>query len=325
MLFGPDGEQIPGQGQPNWTPQQYLQNIGNFFNGNLKAIQYLLDPTNWTRPDFISYFIAWQVYRIVNWTLRTLRFLIQELPLLVSVGMSMAITNLGSVGSLVGLGALAGLAQAPVSAAAPLPQPAALALPSPAAAPATAAPSAAVPTSSVAPTTPTTSAPAAATVAASPAAPPVPPIPVTGAEGFGYMVGLAGLKREATLSSRSKAKEPTAQDAAAGTAATAVRGQQDRARRRRGSVTDRGHRYEYLDADDADDVVAEPVTPLTDRPVPSDRRSGPLGFTGTLPKSGAKAAGLATLASDEFGGGPSVPMLPESWCEDLGGETPWNN
>jgi PPE-repeat protein len=41
-----------------------------------------------------------------------------------------------------------------------------------------------------------------------------------------------------------------------------------------------------------------------------------LGFAGTARKDAAEAAGLATLAGDEFGGGPSVPMLPRTWEAD---------
>ena len=36
----------------------------------------------------------------------------------------------------------------------------------------------------------------------------------------------------------------------------------------------------------------------------SERGAGPLGFAGTAAKSGSAATGLATLADDEFGGGP---------------------
>ena len=39
-----------------------------------------------------------------------------------------------------------------------------------------------------------------------------------------------------------------------------------------------------------------------------------MGFTGTEQrKSAAEAAGLTTLATDEFGSGPTLPMLPGSW------------
>jgi PPE-repeat protein len=52
----------------------------------------------------------------------------------------------------------------------------------------------------------------------------------------------------------------------------------------------------------------------------SDHRAGPLGFTGTVRKRDLAATGLATLADDEFGGGPVLPMVPGSWIADQSGE-----
>jgi PPE-repeat protein len=45
----------------------------------------------------------------------------------------------------------------------------------------------------------------------------------------------------------------------------------------------------------------------------SDVGAGPLGFAGTARTRAAPAAGLATLAGGQFGGGPSVPMMPQTW------------
>ena len=51
----------------------------------------------------------------------------------------------------------------------------------------------------------------------------------------------------------------------------------------------------------------------------SDQGAGNLGFAGTAAKEAAvKAAGLTTLAGDEFGGGPRAPMLPGTWDPDKG-------
>ena len=318
MLFGPDGEQIPGQGQPNWSPLQYLQNLGNFFNGNQQALAWiqqnwsgLLNPSQ--APQLIAYFIAWQTYRIVNWTLRTLRFLIQELPLLITVGLNLMIPVLGGVAGMAGgLSGLAGLA-APVSSgavAAPIPQPAVLGL-QPPVLPTVAEMAPMVPTSPAAPAAPVVSTPTTmAAPAAPPAAPPIPPAPLTGAEGFGYMVGWAGLSQEASLQARSKTAKP-ATVAAASTAATAGPDREEaRARRRRHSAIDRGHRYEYLEADD--DLHLPPA----DRYEASDRGAGPLGFGGTATKTNAQAAGLTTLTDDGFGSGPRAPMLPDTWEQE---------
>ena len=53
-----------------------------------------------------------------------------------------------------------------------------------------------------------------------------------------------------------------------------------------------------------------------DAPTASDRGAGSLGFAGTVSKRSEQAAGLATLASDDFGGGPSMPMLPHTWAPE---------
>jgi PPE-PPW subfamily C-terminal region len=52
----------------------------------------------------------------------------------------------------------------------------------------------------------------------------------------------------------------------------------------------------------------------------SDQGAGPLGFAGTVRKETVAAAGLTTLAGDEFGGGPTMPMVPGSWDPDRAGE-----
>jgi PPE-PPW subfamily C-terminal region/NHL repeat len=49
----------------------------------------------------------------------------------------------------------------------------------------------------------------------------------------------------------------------------------------------------------------------------SDRGAGTLGFGGTAAKEPAtEAAGLTTLAGDEFGADPRMPMLPHTWSDD---------
>jgi PPE-repeat protein len=72
----------------------------------------------------------------------------------------------------------------------------------------------------------------------------------------------------------------------------------------------RGYRYEFLDLDS--DANEEPGLE-TRAPLASDRGAGALAFAGTARKEAAEAAGLAMLAGDEFGGGPSVPMVPGTW------------
>jgi hypothetical protein len=313
MLFGPDGEQIPGQGQPNWSPSEYLQNLGNFFDGNAQAVAWLqqnlsglLNPSQF--PALIEYFIAWQTYRIINWTLRTLRFVLQELPLLLQVGLSLAISSLGSLAGLAGLSGSAAVA-APAGAPDPaaMPEPAAVGVQPPVV---SAAPAMAPmpPTSPVASATSMMSTPAPVSSAITPPAPPpVPPAPVTGAEGFGYMVGNVGLGLESKAQTRARSALPAAQAAASSACVSAGEQEQVRSRRRPRSIVDPGYRYEFIESDE--DAAAN----APDRCRPSDSEGSFRGFTGTLPKPDVHAAGLTTLAGNESGDGARMPLMPESW------------
>jgi PPE-repeat protein len=125
-----------------------------------------------------------------------------------------------------------------------------------------------------------------------------------------YAVGLSGLSARSSASSRArrKAEEPAPDDAAApaAAAAAATRERVQSRRRRAATAKDRGHRYEFMDLEDSDggpdDLRA------------SDQGAGSLGFAGAAPKPGiGQAAGLTTLASAEFTGGPALPMVPSSW------------
>lgn len=314
MLFGPDGEKIPGQGQPNWSPSEYLQNLGNFFNGNAQALAWLqqnasglLNPS--TFPALMNYFIAWQTFRIINWTIRTLRFILQELPLLLQVGLSLSITSLGGLAGLAALAGLAGVA-APAPAPVAAPQPAVVGMQPPLVSVAPAmAPMA--PTSPAAPVTSMTSAQATTvSTVAPPAAPPTPPAPVTGAEGFGYMVGGLGLGMGSKAQSRTRTGLPAAQAAAAAARASAPERERARSRRRPRSVIDPGYRYEFIEADDDSGAVS---ASQPDRALASDSPGAIEGFTGTLPKPDVRAGGLIRLAGDQPGDGARLPMLPESW------------
>ncbi len=328
MLFGPDGEQIPGQGQTNWNPTQYLQNLSNFLNGNQNALawlqqnfQGLMDPSQF--PQLMSYFIAWQTFRVVNWTLRTLRFLIQELPLLLPAGLNLMIANLSAVSGLAapaglaGLSGLAGLAQSAAvpAAAAPLAPAVPVAVPTVPVGNAPAVGSSPVPSATA--SLPPSSAPLPATPAAAAATPPAAPPPIADAQGFGYLVGNAYLESTASGSAKSKAKT-TADDSAAATAVPAAApAGGTRLRRSRRSIIDRGHRYEYLELESdssTDDSGTNRVAPLAHHYAPSEQSAVALGFAGAVgTSSDVQAAGLATLASDEFGNGPAMPMVPGTW------------
>ncbi|MCV7386250.1 PPE domain-containing protein [Mycolicibacter longobardus] len=313
MLFGSDGQQVPGQGQPNWSPAEFLQNLSNFANGNERALLWLqenfqgsLTPSQWFQ--LVTYFVAWQTYRAVNWTLRSLRFLAQLSPLLAGVGLNLAIGSLATLTPVAGLTGLAGLAGVPapaVTALPPvLPAPGVVSpvlpggmtppAPSPAAVPASAAPSA----PAAAPPAP----PAPAGAAPPPAAP-----PLIGTEGtfHSYLVGWLPSSQSAAGGAGARSARPAAGVAAATAAGEPAPAAVRHGSRRHGRLIDPGYRYEYLEGHDPGEVA--------------QTRYSEAGFAGTLGKTGVvRAAGLAELTGDEFGGGPTIPMLPESWDPPAG-------
>ena len=216
-----------------------------------------------------------------------------------------AAAPLASAGALGGLAGLAALPQpvvapalAPVAAPPLVPivaTPASFA----AAAPAPASASASAPT------------PSSAHAPAGPA--PTPPSAAAGSVGFGppYVVGPPGVmsgSMSSSASSSAKRKAPEPDIAALAAAAGAREGA--RARRRLRAKL-RGHGDEFMDMN----IDVDPDWGATT--AASDRGAGSLGFAGTTPKDAiTEAAGLTTLAGDEFGGGPQMPMLPGTWDPD---------
>jgi hypothetical protein len=66
-----------------------------------------------------------------------------------------------------------------------------------------------------------------------------------------------------------------------------------------------------VDVDPDGDARAAAQAPA---PVASHQGASRMGFTGTAPRqSDTQAAGLTTLATDEYGNGPTLPMLPGGW------------
>ena len=114
-------------------------------------------------------------------------------------------------------------------------------------------------------------------------------------------------------SAQRKASEPDSSAAAAAAGASAAERQRAR-RRRRAGMQDRYRGHEFMDLDPEDSSKPDP-DPLA-ASVASDRGAGRLGFAGTALKDHEEVAGLTTLAGDEFGNGPSVPMLPGTWEPD---------
>lgn len=222
------------------------------------------------------------------------------------------VVSAGAVGGVAGLGGLGGIQPEPSTA--------------PVASPAPATHSSNLPTATSSPvavgvsggapgTTPASSpTPTASTVAAS-----TPGAPVSGGSGFvpPYAVGPpgigvdSGMAASAGSGARKKGSEPEAAAAAAAAAAQAHR----RSRRRRRAAV-RGYSHEYMDIN----VGVPPDWGAPDEREPvgaaiaSDRGAGPLGFAGTVTKqAAAQAAGLTTLSGDDFGSGPTMPMVPGTW------------
>jgi PPE-repeat protein len=133
---------------------------------------------------------------------------------------------------------------------------------------------------------------------------------MVGPPGIGFGSGMSA-GASASSSAKKKASEP---DSAAAASASAARNQARSRRRRRATLHD--HEFSAMDVDvdpDWGPRDQEPVASTT----ASDRGAGTFGFAGTVrQESVAKAAGLATLPGDEFGTGPTMPMLPGIWASD---------
>jgi PPE-repeat protein len=237
-------------------------------------------------------------------------------PEVLAAALPVGIPPVGAVAGFGALGGLAGIHPAAIPAIAPALAPVAAApsvLSGAAIAPTFAAPAAAPAT---APAPAPTPGGAPATAGPAPAA---PPPPAAGGAGFvpPYVVGPPsiglGSGMSASASSRAKHKAPEPDTAVA--AAVAAAREQARARRRR-RMKQRGYGDEFMDMNvDVDsDWGGPPGEKPVESTVASDRGAGQLGFAGTARKSAfTEAAGLTTLAGDEFGGGPTMPMVPGTW------------
>jgi len=178
----------------------------------------------------------------------------------------------------------------------------------------TAAPAPAVLASSVAPSAPAPTTPATAASTGAGAPPPTAPPPPAAGPGFTppYIVG--GPTMESWMSAKAKTQEPTSRGAskapeATAAAVAAAAGDRTRKRRRR-----RAEMHDH--ADEFADMNVEVDPDWAASTAASDRGAGPLGFAGTVSKSSEKATGLATLSSDGYGSGPSMPMLPNTWTPE---------
>jgi PPE-repeat protein len=216
-------------------------------------------------------------------------------------------------GGVAGLAGLAGIqpdaAQLPADVPSPAPQ--ASTLP----------PAAGSPVAIGAPAAPTTapvSAPAAPASTVASSVPTSPPPPAAG-PGFvpPYAVGPPGIGAGSGMASSASAGDKKAAAAPYAAAAAAVAREPRRSQRRRRAGM-HGYAHEFMEMNiNVDPDWGGPGRGST---ATSDRDAGPLGFAGTVTKSASAATGLATLADDDFGGGPAIPMLPATWNTGQSGE-----
>jgi PPE-repeat protein len=232
-----------------------------------------------------------------------------------AIGPGLAVASLASAGGFAGLGELAAGPPIPVveSLAPPVLAPVAnvpAALPMAGASPTVLA-------SAVAPTTAPAPAPVHVTsTVASSAVPPAPPAAIGAGFVPPYAVGPPGIGFDSGMSAaaKSSAKRKAPEPDSAAAAAAAVARQEARARRRRRAIR-RDHGDEFADMNI--DVDPDWRVPPDDQPLASRNGAGPLGFAGTVRNEAVEqAAGLTTLADDEFGVGPKMPMMPGSWKPD---------
>ncbi|MFZ1163841.1 PPE family protein, partial [Mycobacterium sp.] len=139
--------------------------------------------------------------------------------------------------------------------------------------------------------------------------PPPPPTPagppLATMQGYLYMIGVLSASARRAADQAAKAKEPQPAQGTEDQVSAVAPKKTPGGRRRRETVERLGRGYEYMDLEPS-------VSPSTDG-------AGPLGFSGTATKVSAGAAtGLATLAEDDFGSAPRMPMMPSTW----GNESP---
>jgi PPE-repeat protein len=215
-------------------------------------------------------------------------------PEINALALTLPAVNPGFLAGLAGLGGLGGIQPDAVAVAA-TPTPETPSLPVTSSSPVVSGAAAAGPAPSSAPSSP-------------------PPAGVEGAA-YPYLVGgpTVGASTGMSTGAQRKALEP---DIAAAAAVAAAAAQQKKRARRRLRAGMRGYGDEFMDMNvgvepDWGDPSGKELAAST---VASDRGAGNLGFAGTARKENlAEAAGLTTLAGDEFGGGPSMPMVPGTW------------
>jgi PPE-repeat protein len=310
----------PAAGTVNGATYDSYTNAGMPIFWLVRALELFEDAQQFgtylvTNPvEAFQYFFSWELFDFPLHIEEVLVYMVSN-PLLLAVLASpaLALPGVGAVG-------LVGLAGIPPPPAVPAPVPAVPPV-LPVAGPAPTVFGAAGAASGTAP------APTSATAASAPAGPPppTPPPPVPAGPGFAppYVVG--GPTMEAGMSLQAKTHEPTSRGASkapvAAAAAVAAAAQERTRKRRRQRAQQHGQADEFMDMNV--DVDPDWGAPRGTEPVAStaasDRGAGPLGFAGTASRGGEQAAGLATLHGDEFGAGPTMPMVPGTWGADAEG------
>ena len=117
-----------------------------------------------------------------------------------------------------------------------------------------------------------------------------------------------------TLIDRDDTKAPASSIPVAATLAAVSRGKTRARRRRRSEMHDHADEFADMSVEVDPDWSTQADREQVASSLASDRGAGPLGFAGTVDKEtvGA-AAGLATLSSNGFGSGPTMPMVPGTW------------
>jgi len=212
----------------------------------------------------------------------------------------------GAAGGFAGLAGLGGIQfdAAPTPDVSPAPAPHTSSLPATTSSPVAMGVSGGAPGTSPGPSP----APATSTVAGA-----APPPAAGGGPGFvpPYAVGPPGIGVGSGMSASLKTQEPTSRGSAKAPEIAAVAAAAAAPRRRRRRATMRGYGDEFMDMN----IAVDPDWGARPRgeTVASDQGAGSLGFAGTVSKGSTHAAGLATLTDDEFGSGPRMPMLPNTW------------
>lgn len=249
-------------------------------------------------PTQLFFVFALAAVQLITHRIFDLAQLVYNFPQLLTAVAPLLATPVPAVGGLAGLAGLAGLPSPAVVPGAPAPVPlAAHPVPTVVTAPGV---------TGTVPGAPPAPAPAPPPAPPPPAAPPPPPL--TEAANLFYLAGGTGPDVGFGSGMGTRAKESAA-EAAKPAAAIAARERTPVERRRRQRASLRGHGHEYMNmniqvAPDWQEQAPQAVAP--------ERGAHLRGSTQAVTRE-AQAGGLTTLADKSFGGGPAVPMLPNTW------------